>query len=378
MNIDNLLNSIYQTVSVAMSNQYPTEIEKVGNKIISTMDSLTQTIQPSRSKSVENMNKLARSTSSSEEQKYSDELSNSSVSENIATFSRSPIESDDLKNAGTFSSFLSQADDLKNAGTFSSFLSQADDLKNAGTFSSFLSQADDLKNANSFSSFLSQADDLIFVYNEKNFDNTDKKEEIASQSNKTIQNHYVRESNKIIEMTSNFCILFSSDLVIQEMLDSYSGNGKSNAINNIMEQAKVDFPRMDVHYGSIYYKHLNAFQTVINKFQYKRHKLLPSIYHLLMMLITQSSFYYPFKLVHDVYTLPDSNQYVMQESDRPYINIIEHKHAVEITFKKTFKYLDVDTNQVLKKFHTLMIMTIDHYGYKTSDAGMLYWIIEKN
>jgi hypothetical protein len=114
-----------------------------------------------------------------------------------------------------------------------------------------------------------------------------------------------------------------------------------------------------------------------------------TVYYLIQILCTQASFYYPFSVVHNIYTLPEAGIHIIPCTDYPNINIIENTDSVDIIFKKIFKYTDINSDQVMTKFHTYMVITInlaeEQNGYIFNgkkygicDTAMLYWIKENN
>jgi len=191
---------------------------------------------------------------------------------------------------------------------------------------------------------------------------------------------------QVATMKTNFCVTFTVNIIIQEILTSYS-NG--NTKQNIMDQFNMDFFRMSMHLNSIKCHNMEFFKKSIEKYKKYSHHIMDNLYDLIIMLSTQSSFYYPFKIVHDVYDLPESNIRIISDTDRPNINIIDHNTSIDIIFKKTFKYINIENRQILNRFYTSMILTIDlvtipsgyifsAYHYCQADSSVLYWIRESD
>lgn len=182
-------------------------------------------------------------------------------------------------------------------------------------------------------------DDMMIIYKDTDFQTDTNKMQISALEN-------------------NFCVLFSANLIIHEILVSYT-NSDADAKQNILDQLAIDFSRMSMHLNSEKCRNIDLFKKSIVKYKKYAHHIMGNLYDLIIMLSTQSSFYYPFKIVHDVYDLPDSNIHVISDSDRPNINIIDHNTSIDIIFKKTFKYIDIINKKILNRFYTLMILTID-------------------
>ena len=71
------------------------------------------------------------------------------------------------------------------------------------------------------------------------------------------------------------------------------------------------------------------------------------------------------------------------------INIIECKTHIDIVFKKTMKYFNINSQETITKFYTFIVITINleeeddgyiFYGkkYVKCSTGSLYWIKENN
>ena len=193
---------------------------------------------------------------------------------------------------------------------------------------------------------------------------------------------------KILSCHSNYCINFSMDKIIPELLFSYSVNKTINYMDNatkdkILEQINIDFPRMELYYNNKKCESLYHFKSSIEKFNQYSHDKLYTLYYLIIMLCTQASFYYPFSTIYNIYSLPETDIFVLSDDDFPYVNVVDNGTNVEIVFRKIFKYFNIRTEQTITKFHTFMVITIDlveekNGYYATCSKGMLYWITENN
>lgn len=217
---------------------------------------------------------------------------------------------------------------------------------------------------NTMDSFGCDEEDMIMVYN-----NTDFKDPT------------IRE--RIIESNQNFCILFSVETIISEILHSYrDGDLKEN----ISHQIKLDFPRMDICFNSQKCQTINQFQLLIEKFKKYNHPVMDNLYDLLLLFTTQSSFFYSFKMMHDIYSLPNINTYVFADEDMPNIDIIDNRISIDVVFKKTFKHMDITNSEtkIINKFQTFMVITINlmtvssgylypEFNYSNSETAIFYW-----
>lgn len=199
-----------------------------------------------------------------------------------------------------------------------------------------------------------------------------------------------QESNRSQLTTSecNFCVLFNVETVIKEILHSYL-NEINDSKDNIIKQVNLDFPRMSICHNSKACENVDELHELINRFKKYKHSVTNNLYDLLLMLTTQSPFFYPFKIIYDIYSSPDSNIHIIADSDMPTINIINKNNSIDVVFKKTFKHIDVDNRKILNRFHTFMIFTIDlitvpagyiypEFNYSDTNFGILHWIKEKS
>lgn len=203
-----------------------------------------------------------------------------------------------------------------------------------------------------------------------------------------------KNKNKILSTHSSFCIMFTMDKIIKEILTSFTSNKKINyvdieAIRNIENQIKLDFPRMEIYFGSKKCVSFNKFIDKISKYNKYSHNMMYSVYYLILMFCTQASFFYPFNTIHNIYTNSDNDIHIIPSEDFPKIYIVDNKTSIDIIFKNIFKYTNINSDEIITRFHTFMVITIkliekhNRYifsknNYGVCDSGMLYWIKENN
>lgn len=193
---------------------------------------------------------------------------------------------------------------------------------------------------------------------------------------------------QLLEIDHNFSVIISMDKIIKEILRSYSENEittvNTEIMKNICKQLDLDFPRLRIHLNSSRCNK-SEYMGFCKKYSKYLHPVLGNLENLLLMLSTQASFFYLFTVVDNIYTQPNSGVHVVATDDYPNIGIVEKENAIEIVFKKIFKYYDINNEQTMNKFHTFMVLTIDLVQkklilgtkrYCECDLGMLYWIKE--
>lgn len=223
-------------------------------------------------------------------------------------------------------------------------------------------------------------------------------EKILSNSNGLINifhyNEYMTDANKKIILESNFCccIEFVMEKIISEILRSYSVDKSLDYMDNaakikILKQLEIDFPRMELCYNSVRCNSIYEFKTNIEKFNRFSHDTMYTLYYLIVMMSTQATFFYPFSILHNIYTLHDNGIHILPDEDHPFVNIIDNQTNLNIIFRKVMKYFNINSQETITKIHTYMMVTIElgeadghfFYGKKCvgSSSGSLYWIKEK-
>ena len=231
-----------------------------------------------------------------------------------------------------------------------------------------------------------------FLQNDLDFDDT-----MVIYRDTDLQKEDIKK--QIISIDYNFCVLFSMHKIIKEILLSYTDNDNeieytANAIltpeskENILKQIDIDFPRLNISTNSVRCTNKEDFIVFCAKFANYKHPIMENLAYLLLMLSTQASFYYPFNFVNNIYNSPDTGIHVTSTGDYPYIDIVDNGTSVDIVFKKVFKAIKIDDDEeLISKFHTFMLLTIDlidkpsfyffnNYKYCECELGMMYWIKE--
>jgi len=207
---------------------------------------------------------------------------------------------------------------------------------------------------------------------------------------------FMDDNNKRNILESNSCcrIVLDIDRVIREILHSYLTDKTLSSMDEvtkikILQQLDADFPRMNLCYDSKKINSISEFKSLIEKFIKFDHNMTYSLYYLIIMFCTQASFYYSFSTLYNIYTLHDIGFHILPDEDCPFINIIECKTHIDIVFKKTMKYFNINSQETITKFYTFIVITINleeeddgyiFYGkkYVKCSTGSLYWIKENN
>lgn len=170
--------------------------------------------------------------------------------------------------------------------------------------------------------------------------------------------------NDIILNDNNHCIMLSFEQILHELLLSYSKNKNIKCISyeskkNILKQIKLDFNRMEIKLNSKKCKRLKSLRKNILKFKEIEHSIMSSVYYLILIFCTQASFFYQYQILHDIFTNLDHHIHIVPtDDDKPTIDIIINNECIDMIFNKKFKYVNVETNDLLANFNTYMMVSI--------------------
>lgn len=190
--------------------------------------------------------------------------------------------------------------------------------------------------------------------------------------------------DKILSTYCNYCVIFQLDTLIKEMIVSYSPDNQFKHLTdeikqNILKQIELDFPRMEIYINSIKCCYVEHLLSWFSKFQNYQHYLVGNIYQLLILLCTQTSFFYSFSTLYQIYYNPGSNIHIIPITDYPIINIVDNITTIDLYYKKFYKYLDIISEEIIYKIYTYMHFSIDlMYNTKTNSTAVVYWTLEKN
>jgi len=198
----------------------------------------------------------------------------------------------------------------------------------------------------------------------------------------------------LFSKNSIFCMHLRPKKMIQELMQSYSTNKNLKFINeelrdNIIYQISLDLNRMKLLINQTECTTREDFDKFVDKFHKYYHSNMQSLYYLIIMLCTQASFYYPYHIVSDIYNLPDHNIFVIPDEDYPLVSITHNDKNVELVFKKTLKYMNVDTYKIFTRIYAFLVVTInlkDNYkdcvvsgqSYAECSKSVIYWFKESD
>ena len=200
---------------------------------------------------------------------------------------------------------------------------------------------------------------------------------------------------KILGSDSHFAVRYKVDQVINEILQSYSEDKTANRLTlhakkNILRQFYLDFPRSKVFINNIPCVKEQYLLMWLSQFSTYYHHSMENVYYLVIMLCTQASFFYSFRTLHTIYSIPSNDIYVVPVSDYPVISIKYSKGFLHVIFRKMFKYLNTVTTDVYTRFDTCFVITIELLkikpgyllllgtSYGKDESTTLYWAKENN
>ena len=159
---------------------------------------------------------------------------------------------------------------------------------------------------------------------------------------------------------NNNQINYDGDYLVQDILKSYSINGKlsPNIWIKISNQILIDFPRMKITYNGNICDKIEYLHHCLANLLFYRHQVSHTIYHLITLFCTQATFYHQYSTIHHMYTLSDFDLYIVQTKDIPEIHIINQNDTIILFLCKKFHYLNINNNQILTTFKTMMKIVI--------------------
>lgn len=179
---------------------------------------------------------------------------------------------------------------------------------------------------------------------------------------------------EILQLDCNFCVWFNMDNIIREILKSYSRKKKyitidDKIIDDINKQLYMDFDRLELYLNSERCSR-DIFLKFCRKYQKYHHPVMRNMENLLIMLSTQSSFYYSYSVVNKIYADPDKGIHVVsttdymeklpspKKNDNPVVEIIDNGMEVDMIFKKLYTIIDVNNEKIINQYETVMVFTI--------------------
>lgn len=180
--------------------------------------------------------------------------------------------------------------------------------------------------------------------------------------------------NKILSSHKYYCITFNSNVFINESYNSYKNT-------NIYKQFCIDFPRTNLLFNNSKCDNISAFLSNINKFKKYKHYVLDSCYDLIILLCTQTTFFYSFNIIHELYSIRDTNLFVLSDNDRPIICVnTSIPKQIEILFNKNMKLINIQLEKSILLFYTTIkiIINLDEQNSNLSDNINIYWTKNSN
>lgn len=194
----------------------------------------------------------------------------------------------------------------------------------------------------------------------------------------------------------SFIVDFDLALVLQEMLASFSegtcstrnthSTCSTHRIPNtlttdiksaILRQIDMDFYRMHVYYNHVRCHTLQSYKQMISSWFGKRHAVMYRVYYLLLMFTTQTSFYYMYKMLHELYC-GVTNLHLITSNDYPGVDVIDDKQIddkqidgkqLQIVLSKKFLVMNSETCQIVRTIHAFMLAKPI-----SSNSIKMYWL----
>lgn len=182
--------------------------------------------------------------------------------------------------------------------------------------------------------------------------------------------YYLTQKYQLPSIGQNLLVQLAYDKIIYELLESYHIN-QPHFSYNLINQVKKDFNRFQIYFNFIRQIEWEQFNQIIEKYHQKSYPKVNNWYFLIMLLVNQAPFYYPYYLLHRTFH-SESKDIVPEANDIPYINLIERNTELLFIYHKRFILINIDDNQKEALFTTRMIIKIDYNQSSRLDGNKCY------
>jgi len=149
------------------------------------------------------------------------------------------------------------------------------------------------------------------------------------------------------------------DLLIYEIALSYLSS--ENIYEHIKKQFIIDFPRMKIFLNDQICEDIGFFLQFIKKYETYKHNICQNFFYVLLMLITQASFYYAFRILYD--STVDERFALIAGDDFPTVALYEKEDYLDLLFSKNFFYVEIETNRRIRTYQTRIMCRFQIYQY---------------
>lgn len=182
-------------------------------------------------------------------------------------------------------------------------------------------------------------------------------------------------------MAHTYYYALNHDKIISEILKSY---GNPNILidtvskQNILKQFEIDFHRSCILVNNNKMDSTNNFKNEIIKYYDYYHGVMYRTYYLIIMLCTQSVFYYPFFILFKMFTNSEKHMHILPAADPPKIKIDTSDNKIYIVAEKNFIYYNIDTGITHSNFFTKFTITIELNSRYLNAKIINMWILINN
>lgn len=154
------------------------------------------------------------------------------------------------------------------------------------------------------------------------------------------------------------CLLVDIKKFIKDVFMSYSNK------EDIIRQFLLDFPRMKILLNYVHQIDEVLMIRKVLRHVYSNHVQTSfgkmNIVLFLQMMSTQSSFFFHFKTLYDVYSGHDRDMHVTDDGTPAITNIIFKEEYINITFNKKFKHLNIINNTIYGIIKSNMMIVLQY------------------
>jgi len=163
----------------------------------------------------------------------------------------------------------------------------------------------------------------------------------------------------------NKMLTIDKSLYLQDILKCYN-----YSIDKIIDQLTKDFPRSLVYINKTLMTSLDQYMNILKKYKSINTEYNIDLYHLLLLLCNQSSYYATYNYFHKKYS--DIANDILVTSSNSKREIEYDTNALKVSIKTDLEIKNINNNKIVSIIHTVLYITMNEANVK------LLWIKKDN
>lgn len=167
-------------------------------------------------------------------------------------------------------------------------------------------------------------------------------------------------------------IVFNVDTFFVKIFESYKKSKEE-----VWDQLRVDLPRTPTFIDGIPVKSLDRFKQLVRLYTYTTStidKVEIDFGTFLAMVCNQSSFCFPFMLIHKIYSSVEKDYQVMCLAEDRKIDIKRINNALKVELTAVFAVVNMFKHKTVNKLKTVLLLELENNSKKFYDQlGIFNW-----